>query len=102
MEADLSLSAVSLSELNLSAVSDAPAGLVIANPPYGKRLGTAEPLAPLYRALGRRVSELPPGWRVAVITSERRLGMLVSPHLETAFVTQSGGLRVGALVGPAR
>ena len=43
--------------------------------------------------------ELPPGSRVALMTSDRRLGMRVSEHLKTAIVTRSGGLRVGALAG---
>lgn len=98
---DLTLSVAAVSALDLTAVAGAPAGLVVANPPYGHRLGDAHALAPLYRALGRRARALPAGWRVAVLTSERRLGMLVSPHLRTAFVTDSGGLRVRALIGPA-
>lgn len=93
---DVALSVESVSELDLSAVSSG-AGALIANPPYGHRLGDAGRLAPLYRALGRRASELP-GFRVAILTSERRLGMLVSSALRTAFVTKSGGLSVRALV----
>lgn len=98
---DLALHVSAVSELDLSAVADSPKGLVIANPPYGQRLGDVDALAPLYRALGRRARELPAGWTVAVLTSERRLGMLVSPRLQTAFVTTSGGLKVRALIGPA-
>ncbi len=98
---DLAACVATVSELDLAPVADAPTGLLVANPPYGHRLGNADALAPLYRTLGRRARELPPGWTVAVVTSERRLGMLVSPRLRAAFLTDSGGLRVRALVGPA-
>ena len=90
-------------ELVHASVTELPFGderaTVVTNPPYGQRLNEGADLTPLYRALGRRVGELPPGSRVALITSERRLGMRVSAQLKTAFVTRSGGLRVGALTG---
>lgn len=81
----------SLSEL------DIPEGAtIVTNPPYGHRLDDGD-LVPLYRALGRRVRER--RCRVALLTSDRRLGMQVLPTLRTAFLTTSGGLRVRALVG---
>lgn len=90
-------------EIVHASVTELPFGseraTVVTNPPYGQRLGAKDALAPLYRALGRRVRELPPGSRVALLTSDRRLGMRVSDKLETAFLTQSGGLRVRALAG---
>jgi putative N6-adenine-specific DNA methylase len=67
---------------------------VVTNPPYGQRL---EGGPSLYRALGRRVRQH--AERVAVLTSDRDLGMQVLPTLRTAFLTTSGGLRVRALVG---
>ncbi len=96
VDGDVSFAATPLSALDLGAVRDRPGALVL-NPPYGHRLGDPDRLAALYRAIGRRAAELE-GWRVAVLTSERRRGMLVSSELRTAFVTKSGGLSVRALV----
>ncbi|WP_164009370.1 THUMP domain-containing class I SAM-dependent RNA methyltransferase [Pyxidicoccus trucidator] len=42
-------------------------GLVVANPPYGKRVGEAEDLPGLYRALGHTLRQSFAGWRAAVI-----------------------------------
>jgi putative N6-adenine-specific DNA methylase len=90
-------------ELVHASVGELPFGstraTVVTNPPYGHRLGEVGDLAPLYRTLGRRFRELPPGSRIALATSERRLGMRVHEGLRTAFVTQSGGLRIRALAG---
>ena len=49
------------------------AGLIIANPPYGERLGDAKALMPLYRAFGGAVRARLGGWHVGLITSEERL-----------------------------
>lgn len=90
-----------------AAVSDAPflcdgstppaAGAVVTNPPYGKRLGGG-PLRALYQTFGHRVAALPPGWRVAFLVADRKLGHATALKLRTAFLTDHGGLRVRAMV----
>ncbi|MBN2158943.1 MAG: bifunctional 23S rRNA (guanine(2069)-N(7))-methyltransferase RlmK/23S rRNA (guanine(2445)-N(2))-methyltransferase RlmL [Spirochaetes bacterium] len=52
----------------------APAGLVLTNPPYGKRMGDAKDLGPLYAALGDALKDRFAGWRAAVFTGEPELG----------------------------
>lgn len=52
--------------------ADARPGLLLTNPPYGKRLGAGEDLQALYYALGRQISALP-GWRAAVLLEEAGL-----------------------------
>ncbi|MBX3270686.1 MAG: RNA methyltransferase [Sandaracinaceae bacterium] len=74
---------------------DAPRGAVVTHPPFGKRLGAGEDLAPLYRALGACA---PRGWALAILTADRRLGMRAGQDLATAFLTDAGGLKVRALV----
>lgn len=44
-------------------------GLVVANLPYGRRVGTEPELLPLFRDFGRALRKLP-GWRVALLVSE--------------------------------
>ena len=47
---------------------DSAAGLVLTNPPYGKRMGDAGELGPLYEELGDTLKKRFPGWQAAVIT----------------------------------
>ncbi len=48
-------------------------GLVIANPPYGGRIGDKQDLLALYAALGKTLRERFSGWRVGIVTDEARL-----------------------------
>lgn len=54
---------------------EAPAasGILIANPPYGERMGEIETLAPLYRQLGDLFKQRFKGWTAYVITGNREL-----------------------------
>jgi 23S rRNA (guanine2445-N2)-methyltransferase / 23S rRNA (guanine2069-N7)-methyltransferase len=49
-------------------------GLVVANPPYGERLGRASELTDLYGRLGETLRENFRGWRAAVFTGNPDLG----------------------------
>lgn len=50
------------------------AGLVVANPPYGERLGEAHELPALYTDIGNALKRCYPGWRAAVFTGNPELG----------------------------
>jgi 23S rRNA (guanine2445-N2)-methyltransferase / 23S rRNA (guanine2069-N7)-methyltransferase len=52
-------------------------GLVLVNPPYGERLGTAEELPTLYARLGAVLKERFVGWRAAVFTANPELGKVM-------------------------
>lgn len=74
---------------------DGPPGLVIANPPYGERIGNTKSLNPLYRSLGQTLMSRFSGWRVGLVTSADALVKatgLAFAH-ESASVSH-GGLRV--------
>jgi putative N6-adenine-specific DNA methylase len=78
----------------LSAV-ELPQGpcLIIANPPYGVRIGDAKKLLDLYAALGalrRRSTEA----RLALVTANPRLAAATGVDLESALMTDLGGLKV--------
>ncbi|MEM9533147.1 MAG: bifunctional 23S rRNA (guanine(2069)-N(7))-methyltransferase RlmK/23S rRNA (guanine(2445)-N(2))-methyltransferase RlmL [Pseudomonadota bacterium] len=45
-------------------------GVVLTNPPYGRRLGGGEELADLYRLLGDRLRQDFAGWRASVFTED--------------------------------
>ena len=68
-----------------------PPGLVICNPPYGRRIGDAN-LGGLYRKLARLVRSAP-GWRMALLTASPQLAHLALRHA-SAIPLHSGGLKV--------
>lgn len=74
---------------------EGPPGLVIANPPYGGRIGNKKPLFGLYAAFGERMKTAFPGWRVALITSESSLAKATGLEWsETGPVVDHGGTKV--------
>lgn len=62
---------------HLGAAATGRPGLVVTNPPYGKRLGEVSDLIPLYETLGERLKRSFAGWEAAVFTGNPDLG----PHL---------------------
>lgn len=74
--------------------TDTP-GLVIINPPYGKRISDVKKLRPLYQTLGRVLCDKFSGWRVGIITTDKSLAQATElPFLPTSAPVQHGGLRV--------
>jgi putative N6-adenine-specific DNA methylase len=55
----------------------APAGVMVANPPYGERTGEAEALAGFYPKLGDALKRGFAGWRCFLFTADRRLEKLI-------------------------
>lgn len=70
-------------------------GLVIANAPYGGRIGDKKRLEALYRALGETLRSRFSGWRVGLITNEAWLAKATGlPFLPTTAPVAHGGIRV--------
>ena len=79
------------------------AGLLIANPPYGIRVGDVRELVPLYQALGALLRErLPPGWRAAVLLPDHRLEQALGLEIDDAFDVQNGGIRCQLVLATAQ
>jgi putative N6-adenine-specific DNA methylase len=76
-------------------------GLVVVNPPYGKRVGEAEDLPGLYRAMGATFRRAFKGWRAAVLLPEDP-GLLRALNLpeERNLPVRNGGLRCRLLLCP--
>jgi putative N6-adenine-specific DNA methylase len=55
----------------------ADGGVMIANPPYGERIGSAEELARFYPALGDALKKRFAGWRCHLFTADLRLPKLI-------------------------
>jgi 23S rRNA (guanine2445-N2)-methyltransferase / 23S rRNA (guanine2069-N7)-methyltransferase len=54
--------------------TDHPRGLVLANPPYGVRIGDPEQIESLYATLGEKLIRCFAGWDAAVLTGDPPLG----------------------------
>jgi putative N6-adenine-specific DNA methylase len=61
----------------LERTAPAPAGVIIANPPYGERTGAREDLARFYPRLGDALKKNFAGWRCHVFTADPRLPKLI-------------------------
>ena len=61
----------------LERAAPAPSGVLIANPPYGERLGTEADLARFYPALGDALKKRFAGWRCYLFTADLRLPKLI-------------------------
>lgn len=91
---------VELSVRPVSAIDPPPGpGLVIANPPYGIRVGERDPLRNLYAALGRTLRARCPGWTLALLSPDRGLEGQVGIPLDEALRTSNGGIPVRLVIG---
>ncbi len=93
------LSSLSLERLDATRLpARAGPGLVVANLPYGKRVGERSELAALYRGLGQAIGRALPGWRYAFLLEEgaEHLGVPLPQRLPV----RNGGLRCELVVGP--
>jgi putative N6-adenine-specific DNA methylase len=61
----------------LERAAPAPAGVMVANPPYGERMGSADELARFYPRLGDALKQKFAGWRCYFFTSDLRLPKLI-------------------------
>lgn len=62
--------------LKLGAPCAAP-GVMIANPPYGERIGNTDELDAFYPALGHTLKNTYPGWNCYFISADRRMEKLI-------------------------
>ena len=70
-------------------------GLIICNPPYGRRLQVADSLTGFYRQLGRLLSEKYRGWRIALLCPDPQLAQATGLPLTRLAELRNGGLEVG-------
>lgn len=73
---------------------DTPPGLVMVNPPYGARLGNPKLLYGLYASLGEVLAREFRGWRVGLVSSERKLAHATGLPLTPGPLIPHGGLKV--------
>jgi putative N6-adenine-specific DNA methylase len=61
----------------LERAAPASGGVMIANPPYGERMGNLDDLAALYPKLGDALKQRFSGWRCYFFTADLRLPKLI-------------------------
>ncbi len=66
-------------------------GLIIANPPYGERLGDAEQAQQLYRAMGSLFDSFK-GWQLGVITAHKKFQECIGRYATTLKSLKAGNL----------
>ena len=72
-------------------------GLVLINPPYGRRLGDRRTLGRLYREIGFVLRAHFSGWRAGVLVADRNLADAIRIPPVAEFPLSNGGLRVTLL-----
>jgi 23S rRNA (guanine2445-N2)-methyltransferase / 23S rRNA (guanine2069-N7)-methyltransferase len=60
---------------SIDVITDLPqtTGMIVTNPPYGKRIGDIKELKSLYYDLGKKIKNRFPGWDVALFTASHEL-----------------------------
>ena len=98
VSADVQFVERALSEL----VAPLGPGLLIANPPYGVRVGESKPLRDLYARFGQVARAQCAGWRVALLSADRVLEGHTGLRFTEALKTSNGGLPVRVVVASSR
>lgn len=65
-------------------------GLLIANPPYGERLGEATKLVPIYQQLGTTLHSYYQGWQAAILTSNAMLAKALGLRASKQYTLFNG------------
>jgi putative N6-adenine-specific DNA methylase len=76
----------------LSRTAPASSGVMIANPPYGERIGESEELARLYPKLGDALKKNFAGWNCFFFTADRRMEKLIRLQTSRRTVLYNGAL----------
>lgn len=76
----------------------APSGVLVCNPPYGKRVGEERELASLYRNFGAALRERFRGWTAAVLFADPALEPLLGLPSPQAHALRNGGIPCRLLV----
>lgn len=76
----------------LERAAPAPSGVMVMNPPYGERMGSADELARFYPNLGDALKRNFTGWRCYIFTADLRLPKLIRLEPSRRTPLWNGGL----------
>ncbi len=96
---DMDVSRKSMTEAIADAGSSPGGGLLVTNPPYGKRVGEGADPRDLYASLGKAARERLPGWDIVLVSNEARLISQLKLPVELLFSASNGGIPVQAMKG---
>ena len=89
-------------EFVVSSISDlrppSDAGWILSNPPYGVRVGDSTALRDLYAQFGNVVRAKFGGWKMGMLSADRKLEGQLKLSLKPVFETGNGGIPVRFLV----
>ncbi|MCK5687310.1 RNA methyltransferase, partial [bacterium] len=88
-------------DINPSILSPEKKGIVMLNPPYGKRIGQKQETGLLYKEIGEKLKSDFKGWRVGIIMPSRESKDLLKLKLELQPIFH-GGLDIFAGIGKIR
>jgi putative N6-adenine-specific DNA methylase len=92
---------ISVAERALSALEAPPGrGLLVANPPYGARVGDSGDLRNLYAQFGNVARAKLPGWRVALVSADRALESQAKLQFTELVRFSNGGIKVRLIATP--
>jgi 23S rRNA G2445 N2-methylase RlmL len=72
-------------------------GLILANPPYGERLGQKETLGELYGELGQLYKEEFSAWQAALLSPRNSLTKATGLAWQQRLLFSNGGLKISLL-----
>ncbi|HET6280705.1 MAG TPA: SAM-dependent methyltransferase [Polyangia bacterium] len=75
----------------------APHGLVLLNPPYGRRLGNERTLGRLYRDIGRALRAHFRGWRAGLVVANRATADAIGMPVTASHRLTNGGIPITLL-----
>jgi putative N6-adenine-specific DNA methylase len=96
---DVEISERSMSDAIAKAGEMNGGGLLITNPPYGKRVGEGADPRDLYSSLGKGARSSLEGWEIVLVSNENRLISQVGIPVELLFSTINGGIPVQVVKG---
>lgn len=73
-------------------VAPAESGILICNPPYGKRISEVEALFPLYKLLGDVFKQRFKGWTAYILTGNKELSKKVGLRTSRRIPINNGGI----------
>jgi len=76
----------------LQRAAPASAGVLVANPPYGERLGSEEELAAFYPLLGNALKQRFAGWNCRFLSADKRLPKLIRLQTSRKIPLYNGAL----------
>jgi len=67
-------------------------GLIACNPPYGKRIGSQQDLAPLYQELGSFLKDHASGWQLWLLNGNPKLSRFLKMKCDRRIPINNGGI----------